>query len=69
MQAAFDDVEEFVLVLMLMPVIVALHDAEADDGIIYVTEGLVEPGRGAASAVSFSSMSSRGLYLVSRTVM
>ena len=43
-QTAFDDVEEFVLPLMVVPVIVSLHDAEANDGIIYVAEGLVVPG-------------------------
>jgi len=43
-ETAFDDVEEFVLPLMVVPVIASLHDAEANDGIVHVAKGLVVPG-------------------------
>ena len=43
-ETAFDDVEELVLPLMVVPVIVSLHDAEANDGIVYVAKGLVVLG-------------------------
>ena len=42
-QTAFDDVEELVLLLMVVPVIVSLDDAEANDGIVHVAERLVVP--------------------------
>jgi hypothetical protein len=43
-QTAFDDVEELVLLLMVVPVIASLDDTEANDGIVHVAEGLVVPG-------------------------
>ena len=43
-QAAFDDVEELVLPLMVVPVIAPLNDAEANDRIVDVAKRLVVPG-------------------------
>jgi hypothetical protein len=42
-EAAVHDVEEFVLVIVFVPVKFALHDAEADDAVIHLAEGLVVP--------------------------
>ena len=40
---AAQDEKEFVLVVVFVPVIFALHDAEAHDGIVHPAEGLIEP--------------------------
>src|SRR5580692_5685311 len=42
-EAAVDDVEEFVFVIVFVPVKFALHDAEADDAVIHLAESLVVP--------------------------
>ena len=42
-EAAVDDVEEFVFVIVFVPVKFALHDAEPDDAVIHLAEGLVVP--------------------------
>jgi hypothetical protein len=67
-ETAFDDVEELVLTLVVVPVIVSLHDAQANDRIVYIAEGLVVPGVRGGVGGQLSSMTSRGLYLVSRMV-
>ena len=43
MEEAFDDIEEFVVVLVFVPVVFALDHAEADDGVVHLAERLVEP--------------------------
>jgi hypothetical protein len=43
-ETTFDDVEELVLQLMVVPVIASLYYAEANDRIVYVAKGLVVPG-------------------------
>ena len=43
-EAAADDVEELVLVVVLVPVILALHGAEAHHGLVHLAQGLVVPG-------------------------
>jgi hypothetical protein len=67
-QTALDDVEELVLPLMVVPVIVSLNDAEGTTESFTLQSVSLYQGCGAASAVSFSSITSRGLYLVSRIV-
>jgi hypothetical protein len=53
-QTAFDDVEELVFVLMIVPVVVSLHDTEANDRIVHVAECLVVPGvRGSVRGLPF----------------
>ena len=42
-EQAVDDVEEFVGIVMLVPVELALDDAEPDDRIVDPAKGLVEP--------------------------
>ena len=42
-KASFDDVEELVVISVLMPVILPLHDAKPNDGIIDASKGLVVP--------------------------
>ena len=42
-EAAVDDVEEFVFVIVFVPVKFALHDAEADHAVIHSAESLVVP--------------------------
>ena len=42
-QLAFDDVKEFVIIVMLVPVILAFDDSKTDDGIVYLAERLVVP--------------------------
>src|SRR5580704_12183252 len=46
-QLAFDYVEKFVIVIVLVPVIFALHYAKTNDGAIHLTERLVVPLVGA----------------------
>src|SRR5919108_668529 len=43
-QAPFDDVEEFVLVVVLVPPILAVNDTQADNAIVDAAQGLVVPG-------------------------
>jgi hypothetical protein len=42
-ETAFDDVEELVLALMIVPVIASLDDAETNDRIVHVAKRLVVP--------------------------
>src|SRR5262249_43073777 len=42
-KATLHDVEKLILVIVLVPVVLALHDAEADDGIVHAAESLVVP--------------------------
>src|SRR5579871_6750576 len=44
----FEDEEELVQVVVLVPVILALHDAEANDGIVDPAQRLVVPTIGAS---------------------
>lgn len=43
MKEAFDDVEEFVVRIVLVPVVFALDDADAHDGVVDEAQRLVEP--------------------------
>ena len=40
------DKEEFVVIVVFVPVVFALHDAEANDRIVHLTQRLVVPGVG-----------------------
>jgi len=42
-EMSFDDVEELVVGVVLVPVILSLDDSEADHGIVHLTQGLVVP--------------------------
>lgn len=42
-QPALDDVEEFVIIGMLVPMVLAFDDAESNDGIVHANERLVVP--------------------------
>jgi len=42
-EEAFDDVEELVLIVVLVPVELAMQDAKPDDAVVDAGEGLVEP--------------------------
>jgi len=42
-KAPLHNEEEFVLGVMLVPVILAVHDAETDHGVVHPAEGLVIP--------------------------
>jgi hypothetical protein len=42
-ELAFNDVEELVVGVVLMPVILSLHHTEAEDCVIHLAEGLVVP--------------------------
>src|SRR5215467_10859072 len=46
-QLSLDHVEKFVIVIMLVPVIFALHDAKTDHGSVHLAESLVVPLVGA----------------------
>jgi len=43
-EAALDYIEELVLVIVLMPVVFALHDSKPYHGVVHCTKGLVVPG-------------------------
>jgi len=42
-QPTFNDVEEFILVVMLVPVKLAFDDAKPHYTVIYLAQGLIEP--------------------------
>jgi hypothetical protein len=42
-EVAIQDKEEFIVVVMLVPVVFALHNAQPHDGFIHLAEGLVVP--------------------------
>jgi hypothetical protein len=42
-QLTLDDVEKLVVSIVLVPVILPLHDAKADNGLVYLAERLVVP--------------------------
>ena len=42
-QLAFNDVKEFIVVSVLVPVVLALDDSQPNDGIVDLAERLVEP--------------------------
>src|SRR3954451_16050583 len=42
-QLALNDIKEFIVLLVLMPVILALDDAEANHRVVHLTKGLVKP--------------------------
>ena len=42
-EAAFHHIEELVLVVVLVPVVLTLHDPEPDNGIVDLAERLIEP--------------------------
>jgi hypothetical protein len=67
-ELAFDNVEEFVVMMVLVPVVFALNDGDADDGFIDFAEGLVEPLVFAGVGEGFSSMISRGWWRMLRRV-
>ena len=43
-KAAGQDEEELVVNLVVMPVILASHDAQADDGVVHARQRLIVPG-------------------------
>ena len=45
-ETTVEDKEEFVVIVVLVPVVFALHDAEANDRIVHLTQRLVVPGVG-----------------------
>jgi hypothetical protein len=59
-EAALDDIEELIFVGVVVPVILALDDAQADNGIVDPAQGLIEPARVHASAIACTSISSSG---------
>ena len=45
-ETTFDDKEELVVIVMLVPVVLALQDAETDDRIVHLAKRLVVPAVG-----------------------
>ena len=39
-----DDVEEFIEIIVFVPMIFTFHDTKADDRLVYPTQCLIEPG-------------------------
>jgi hypothetical protein len=52
-------VKEFVFVVVLVPVVLALNDAEADDRIVDLTQGLIVPTVGTTATSAGMSTTSR----------